>query len=75
MEKYYTVHLNTNEYDEVVECDGTKTIYLYNIEHNVPKQIVVIECDYTDISEEIIHDWLWENDFDSKLGESKLELL
>lgn len=72
---YYTVYLNTNQYDDVIECDGSKRIYLYSIENNIPKQIADIECDYSDISEEIIHDWLWENNIDSKLGESKLELI
>ena len=72
---YYSVHLNTIEYDSVIESDGTKIIYLYEIIDNIPIVITNIECNYSDISEEIIHDWLWENDFDIKLGESKLELL
>ncbi len=58
---YYTVELETIDIDDTIECNGNKTITVYTIENNEPKQWFNIDCDFSDNSKESIIDYLIDN--------------
>lgn len=63
---YYTVELETIDIDGTIECNGNKTITVYTIENNEPKQWFDIDCDCSDNSKESINDYLNDNGYEDE---------
>lgn len=63
---YYTVEKQLEYIDEVGETNGWKTITVYTIENNLPKQFCQFEAQLENSSEEEIQTYLDNNGFDSE---------
>ena len=60
---YYVVEPQLDCIDGFRESNGWKTVTVYTIEENVPKQFFEIECGYSDNSLEKIQEYLDDNGY------------
>lgn len=70
---YYVVEPHLQNVDgEIMETDGNKTITVYEMVDNEPKEFATIEGDLTDESEELIQDYLDDNGHGDESFEFKI---
>jgi hypothetical protein len=63
---YYTVEKELQSYDSIEETTGWKTIQVYEIQNDQPKQWFKIEANNENSSENEIQTWLDNNGFEDR---------